>query len=77
MLPYFNFALVFAVLFNVALFHYFTVSRCTILILHYYFNIALFNITLDECCAFSFCSINIALLMWQVVLTTTSSCGNG
>ena len=47
------------------------------LILHYWYNIALFNLTLDECYAFSFFSINIALLMWQVVLTTTSSCENG
>ena len=63
MLHKFNFALVFAALFNVALF--------------YYFNIALFNITLDKCCTFSFCSINIWLLMSQVVTAITSSCENG
>ena len=31
----------------------------------------LFNVTLDECCTFPFRTINIALLMSQVVLTIT------
>ena len=47
MLHYLNFALVFAEFFNVAMFHDFT-----ILTLH--FN----NVTLEEYCTFSFCSIN-------------------
>ena len=49
----------------------------TILILHYYFNIALFNLTLKEYSTFSFCSINIALLLTQAVLTAISGCTNG
>ena len=73
MLQYFNFALVFTALFNVALFRCFT----TILLLYYYFNIVLFNVTLNECYTFLFCSVNIALLMTQVVLPNTSSCANG
>ena len=71
MLHYFNFALFFAALFNVALFCHFTIDKCNILILHYYFNIALAYLTLDECCTFPFCSVNIALLTLQVVLTIT------
>ena len=39
--------------------------------MHYYFNITLVYVTLDKCCSCPFCSINIALLMLQVV---TSSC---
>ena len=77
MLHYFNFALFFAALFNAALFHHFTICLCNILILYYYFNIALVHVTLDEYCIFPFCSINIALLMLQVVLTITSSYKNG
>ena len=63
MLSYSNIVLLSAALFNVALF--------------YYFNIALFNIALDKCCTFSVCSINIWLLMSQVVTAITSSCENG
>ena len=60
--------------------HCFTILlfNVTLLILHYYFNIALLNVTLDECYTFSFCSIDISLvLISQVVLTITSSCANG
>ena len=67
----FNFALVFAALSNVVLFHHFTIQRCNVLILHYYFDIVLFNATLDECCMFLFYTIDIALLMPQVVLAIT------
>ena len=77
MLRYFNFAFFFAALFNVALFHHFTIKLCNILILHYYLNIALVHVKLYECSTFPFCSINIALLMSQVALTITSSSKNG
>ena len=67
---YFNFALVFAALFNVVLFLLFYY-----LTLHY-FNIALFNVTIDEYGTSSSCPISIALLMPHVVLTVTSNCTN-
>ena len=60
MLHYFNFALVFAALFNVALFYHFPISRCNVLIFHYYFSTVLFNGALDECCTFPFCTNNVA-----------------
>ena len=76
MLYYFNFPLVFAVLFNAALFHYFTIYPCIILLSHYYFNTVLYTVTLDECFSFSILSKNIALLMSRVLLTITFSCEN-
>ena len=56
---YFNFVLVFAALLSVAVCHYFTIQRRNILRLHYSFHIVLLNATLDECCTFSICSIDI------------------
>ena len=53
----FNFVLSFAALFNVALFHYLTNYRY-FSILHYYFSIELFNVTLNESYTFSFWNEN-------------------
>ena len=72
MLDYFDIALfeLRYLVFNVPLFHIVLVAVAPV-------NTVLFNVTVDEGCTFSFCSVYIVLLMSQVVLTITSSCVNG